>query len=86
MSNVFRWVIASAIIGLGINAYPMYLTYSSYRLQTAQFKQENAILDAKEAVAISNLCDAYKNWQYYMLINDHSKNDYTTSMDNRCYN
>jgi hypothetical protein len=86
MSNILRCAIASAVTGIIINAYPIYQTYNSYRLQTAQFEQENAVLDAKEAIAISKFCDEYKKWQYYMLINNHSEDEYTTSMDHRCYN
>jgi hypothetical protein len=86
MNNVLSCVIASAIMGIMINSYPIYQTYNSYQLQTAQFKQENAELDAKEAIAISKFCDEYKKWQYYMLVNDHSNDEYTTSMDHRCYN
>ena len=86
MNNVLRCVIASIVTSILINAYPIYQTYNSYQLQTAQFKQENAELDAKEAIAISKFCDEYKKWQYYMLVNSHSKDGYTTSMDARCYN
>jgi hypothetical protein len=86
MNNVVSCVIASTIMGIMINSYPIYQTYNSYQLQTAQFKQENAELDAKEANAISKFCDEYKNWQYYMLVNGHSKDEYTTSIDHKCYN
>ena len=88
MHRVLYIAIASLIAVIISAAYPSYVLYQNYQRynnQIAQFKEKEAILTAKEAVAIDKLCAEYKKWQFYMLVHGHSVNDYTTSMDKRCY-
>jgi len=85
MRKALSVVLSAAGISICICAWPLFDTYTRYQHQTEQFRQEEAKLDAEEAASIAKLCVEYKKWQYYMLINGHSKAEYTTTMDQRCY-